>query len=175
MRVLLLGDSHLARLGPDDLVGLAARVTNAAVGGALATDLAGQLAAIDLGTHDAVVVSVGTNDAAPWQQVPLDDFGRTLAASLPPLPLVYVAPPGVDEARTRRGVDRTVALLARWSAVGRAVVERAGGVVVETPVLLAPLGSAAFVDDGLHLTRAAYDLLVPAIAEALGTAGAPAS
>lgn len=49
-------------VGPD--------VCNAAEGGASALDLLAQAtrAAVDEG--DLVVVSVGTNDAAPWKQVP---------------------------------------------------------------------------------------------------------
>jgi len=34
--------------------------------------------------------------------------------------------------------------------------------------VLAPLGADAFLDDGVHLTGAAYDVLLPAIAAAIG-------
>lgn len=169
MRVLLLGDSHLARLGPADLARLGSQVTNAAVGGANAGDLAGQLAGVaDPASCDVVVVSVGTNDAAPWKQLPIAESERALADLVATLrlPLVYVASPGVDEARLERSTDRTDAVLADYSRAAAAVAAAAGGAVVDTPALLASLGGRAFVDDGLHLTTAAYAVLVPAIAAA---------
>ena len=175
MRVLLLGDSHLSRLSPGDLGRIAPDVTNAAVGGAFATDLAGQLAGIaDLAAYDVVVVSVGTNDAAPWKQVPIETSERALAEAVarllarPDARIVYVASPGVDETRLDRVADRTNEVLADYSRVAADVVSAAGGAVVDTPALLAPLGCAAYVDDGVHLTPAAYELLVPAIADAVG-------
>ncbi len=149
-------------------------MTNAAVGGSIATDLAGQVAGVrDLATYDVVVVCVGTNDAAPWRQVPIETSERALAdvvARLPPRPgrrLVYVASPGVDEARLERVADRTNDVLTDYSRVAAAVVTAAGGSVVDTPSVLAPLGGAAFTDDGLHLTPAAYELLIPALAAAV--------
>ncbi len=175
MRVLLLGDSHLARLSPGDLGRIAPDVTNAAVGGASAPDLARQVAGIaDLPSYDVVVVSVGTNDAAPWKQVPIETSERALADAVARLPkrpamhVVYVASPGVDETRLDRVPDRTNEVLADYSRVAAHVVSAAGGAVVDTPAVLAPLGRAAYLDDGLHLTQAAYELLVPAIAGAVG-------
>ena len=41
-----------------------------------------------------------------------------------------------------------------------------GARVVDSPALLAPLGAAALAADGLHLTGAAYDVLLPAVREA---------
>ncbi|MBA3783183.1 SGNH/GDSL hydrolase family protein [Nocardioides sp. InS609-2] len=171
MRVLLLGDSHLARIQPDDLTRIAAEVTNAAISGSFATDLADQVAGVaDLASYDVVVIGVGTNDAAPWKQVPIETSERALADAVVRLPqrIVYVASPGVDETRLKRVADRTNEVLADYSRVAADVVAAAGGSVVDTPAVLASLGSAAFVDDGVHLAPAAYELLIPAIAAAVG-------
>lgn len=69
---------HLVRIAPD--------VTNAAVGGASTRDLAGQAGGAAIESDDVVVVSVGSNDAAPWKQVPLEEFTRLLATFLADLP-----------------------------------------------------------------------------------------
>ena len=67
MRVLMLGDSHLARLEEGDLERmrsrLGAEVENAAVGGAWSGDLHRRVGGRDLARYDAVVLSIGTNDA----------------------------------------------------------------------------------------------------------------
>ena len=69
MRVVLLGDSHLARVRRDLLV-LGPDVCNAAEGGASSLDLLAQATGAAVEEDDLVVVSVGTNDAAPWKHVP---------------------------------------------------------------------------------------------------------
>lgn len=75
MRIVLLGDSHLARIRRD-LPALGPDVCNAAVGGASALDLLAQAATASVGEDDVAVVSVGTNDAAPWKQVPVLTFSH---------------------------------------------------------------------------------------------------
>ena len=163
----MVGDSHLARVRGHRLGALEAAlgcpVVNLAVGGANVRDVAAQLdgAPADV---DRVLLSVGTNDAAPWKQVPLPEFTVLFAALVALLPgrLLYVASPGVVESRTAPG-DRTLAGLAAYTEVARAAVARVGGQTLETPRLLGGLGDAAFEDDGLHLSEPAYDLLLGAL------------
>jgi hypothetical protein len=162
----LLGDSHLAFLGPtipalgDDLV-------NLAVGGAVAQDLGCQVHGVSLPVGAPLVVSIGTNDADPSRGLPLDAFGAVVDAFIaarPGHPWVYLSSPGcvgdVDETWTAAGI-------ARYSARAAASFADADGVVLDTPSLLAPLGDDAFTDDRFHLTAAAYDVLVPVLAAAL--------
>ncbi len=168
MRVVLLGDSHLARVRRD-LPVLGPEVHNAARGGASSLDLADQVAGAGVGDGDAVVVSVGTNDAAPWRQVPLAEFGAALGAILRSVSgrRVYVAPPGVDEARLSRPQDRSNAVLDDYRRTAVGICAEVGAVVVPTPAVLAGLGARAFTEDGVHLTGPAYALLLPAIAAAV--------
>lgn len=174
MTILLLGDSHLARLrtqgGQDRLESLlGAPVDNRAVGGSTVRALALQADGLELSSYDAVVVSLGTNDAAPWGAVPLEDF-RSGAAALVDggrgARWVALTTPGVDGARTP-DEGRSNGLMARYADALAAVVEDAGGVTVRSRAVLSPLGSDGFVDDGFHLSASAYDLLLPAIAEAV--------
>jgi lysophospholipase L1-like esterase len=169
MRIVLLGDSHLARVrrnltvvGPD--------VRNAAEGGASALDLVAQATRSDVGEADVVVVSVGTNDAAPWRQVCVRVFARALSDFLQSAPArrcVYVAPPGVDESRLPASGDRTNAVLDEYRNAAVSICHDAGAPVIRTERLVEPLGAGAFVSDGLHLSGAAYKVVLPAIAAAV--------
>lgn len=176
MRIVLLGDSHLARVRRD-LALVGPDVHNAAVGGATSRDLAGQAERADvaaLADGDVVVVSVGTNDASPRKQVPVPSFVDHLRACWSSVPArrVYVAPPGVDEARLGGPADRTNRVIDDYRTAALAVCRELGVNVVPAEQVLAPLGADAFVDDGLHLTGRGYRLLLPAIAA--GVRGATA-
>ncbi len=172
--VLLLGDSHLSRIRRARLRRLEAavgdRVLNAAVGGSSSLDLADQLGG---GSHaDVAMLSVGTNDAAPWKRVPLETYRRALVAVVPRVPaarVVYVGSPGVDERRLTRANDRTNARLREYVEAAADVVRGHGGEFFDSAELLAGLDVDVFEDDGVHLNRAGYDHLLPALA-ALATA-----
>lgn len=162
MRVLVAGDSHLARpvragwrIAPD--------ATSVAVGGSVATDLPDQVAGLDPSAYDVVVVSIGTNDAG-WRDVPLEEFTAAigwLLAWSEPTPVLLMRSPGCDE--TAAAGHWSNARLTAYAEAAGALVEAAGGELLDTPSVLAPLGREAFVEDGFHLTAAAYDLLLPAL------------
>lgn len=156
MRVVLLGDSHLARLGrPLPLLG--PDVVNAAVGGAVATDVPAQAFAVPVLPDDVAVLSVGTNDGMPGYAVTPGSMASALVDLVDrvhPARWVYVVPPlpeSGEHGEAARAVLATTGVLA----------------VVDAPALLAPLGARAFLEDGLHLTAAAYDVVLPAIAAAV--------
>ena len=168
MRIVLLGDSHLARVRRD-LPMVGPDVCNVAEGGASALDLLAQAtrAAVDEG--DLVVVSIGTNDAAPWKQVPVRVFARAVLDCMQSVPArrwLYVAPPGVDESRLTGSGNRTNAILDEYRDAAVSACNDAGARVVRTERVIKPLGAGAFVSDGLHLSGPAYKVLLPAIAEA---------
>ena len=175
MRIVLLGDSHLARVRRDlDRLTCGGpaqpSILNVAAGGAFASDLAAQSTAARVGAEDRVAVSVGTNDAAPWKQVPLDEaLGhiQQFLATVRPRRLVYLCPPGVDEDRLDMGNDRTDEVTARYSAVFCRAFTAAGARTVDAPTLLAPLGRRAFVADGVHLSGRGYDVILPALRSAV--------
>ncbi|WP_188113323.1 SGNH/GDSL hydrolase family protein [Nocardioides humilatus] len=172
MRIVLLGDSHLD-YADDHLALLGDRVLNAAVGGASVDDLPGQARGLDLGPDDVVVLSVGTNDAAPWKQVPIAEFGRRASEWLRALPVggcVVMTTPGVDEARLVGFGDRTNQVMRDYAGALCAAAAEVAAEVVDAQAVLAPLGSRAYVDDGVHLTDDAYRLLLPVVAEAVGRA-----
>lgn len=174
MTILLLGDSHLARLrttgGQDRLASLlGAPVDNRAVGGSTVRALPRQVAGLALSSYAAVVVSLGTNDGAPWGAVPLEEFRAGIAAVVDAADggrWVALTTPGVDGARTLDG-GRGNDVLVEYADALASVIEGVGGVALRSRDVIAPLGGDGFEDDGFHLPPSAYDLLLPAIAEAV--------
>lgn len=101
-----------------------------------------------------VVCSVGTNDAAPWKQVPLEEFGRNcdqlLAATvqyqwlmLGPGPVIERGAPG----------ERTNETMAAYGAAVQQVAERHGARFVSLADVLA---SDDLADDGVHIIDSGY-------------------
>lgn len=177
MTTVLIGDSHLARVRRD-LAILGTRVRNAAVGGSSSLGLLEQAASARVGGEDVVVVSVGTNDAAPWKRVSLADFLHALSSCLRSVEAggwVYVAPPGVVEARLTGHGDRTNAAVDQYRAAAIAAFREAGAHVVRADLLVGPLGASAFAADGVHLNGAGYRALLPAVASAISEVGSGTS
>jgi lysophospholipase L1-like esterase len=171
-RVVLVGDSHLAHLGPApeglDLPGVDG-VLNVAEDGAAAGHLLDQVRRAGVTADDVLVVSVGTNDATPGRPRAVDEFTETLRFLLDevaPARAVLLVPPGVDEDR-QTDDEHTNWGVAAYAERAAALFGAAGAQVVEAWVLLAPLRERAFADDGLHLSEAGYDVLLPALREAV--------
>jgi lysophospholipase L1-like esterase len=171
--VLLLGDSHLARIRGQRTRRLERetkrRVINAAVGGANSLDLAQQVN--DQQTADTVVVSVGTNDAAPWKEVPLLYFKRaltTLLADLPGTRPIYLASPGVDERRPTSPGDRTNAAIGRYTTAAAEIFADHGGTTLDLRSALSGQSFEAYESDGVHLTHRAYERLLTELVHRVG-------
>lgn len=171
VRIVLLGDSHLARI-KRDLPRLGQNVVNAAVGGATIHDLDAQAVAASVGHDDVLVLSIGTNDSAPWQAVPLSSFAAALERFLGSWDvrrLVIILPPGVDESRLDSAGDRTNALLSEYRAAEIGAAATVDARLVDSRALLLPLGSRAFAQDGLHLSGKGYRVLLPALASVIAS------
>ncbi|TCJ31078.1 SGNH/GDSL hydrolase family protein [Nocardioides jejuensis] len=169
MPVLITGDSHLARPVRGGW-SIGADAVSVAFGGSVATDLFHQVDGLDPAAYDVVVVSIGTNDAG-WRDVPLPAFLGAIGAFLDwagATPVLLMTSPGCDEQRASDHWSDT--RLRQYADEAAALVTAAGSGVLDTPAVLAPLGTAAFVDDGFHLTPAAYDLLLPALRDAASAA-----
>jgi len=163
MRVLMLGDSQLARLSRYPRL-VARETTNRAVGGATAPEMLDQLGDLDPAAYDVVLVGVGTNDAGS-RPVPLPDFVGAIQAVIDRLggtPLVFVTSPGADA----RAIDYDDAHMTAYASAGAAVVLAAGGEVVDTPSVIAPMRLAGRTPDGIHISQLGHLLYVPALRRA---------
>lgn len=178
--VVLSGDGHMGRFTRPRLRALEALLPgtaayNCAAGGVDSADLACQAPVFARLQPWAVVVSVGTNDAAPWKAVGLDEFCKNLRSGFIAFgaPVVYVSPPPIDEAaqwdERRR---RTNEALIRYERAARDVCDAVGAAYLDTRTLLKPnidMTSASdfHVEGGVHLNDTGYAVLIPAIASAL--------
>jgi lysophospholipase L1-like esterase len=163
MRVLMLGDSQLARLARYPRL-IARETTNRAVGGATAPEVLDQLGDLDPAAYDVVLVGVGTNDAGT-RPVPLPDFVAAIEnviARLARTPFVFVTSPGADA----RAAGYDDALMASYAHAASAVVRAAGGSVVDTPAVIARLRGAGRTPDGIHISQLGHLLYVPALRRA---------
>lgn len=177
-RTLLLGDSHLAYADlRHDSWHEVPTVARVAFGGACVHDLPAQATQVDPTPSDVAVLSVGTNDAAPWKQVPLEQFTARLTEFVAATRVggwVLVTSPGMDPAQSGDfgPGDRDDQVLERYRNAAEQAFEAGAAdvpwTVVRTERLLAPLGPGAFLADGIHLTAQAYDRVLPALATAVG-------
>jgi lysophospholipase L1-like esterase len=172
MTVLLVGDSNLARLYYElpDLAPQAfgADVECRAAGGAWSGSLREQIGDRAASDYTAVVVSIGSSDShTPYGSSPavfrenlsreLERGGRWIA--LLPRDLARALDPSeTDEVNTRIRV---------FSEILAELVTASGGIALDVGAITGTLALAAYDDDGIHLTRGAYEKLVPEIANAI--------
>lgn len=160
MRLLILGDSQLAWFAQRPWT-FPRGTVNKAIGGAIAPEAVAQLDSVGASAWDVVMLGVGTNDAGT-RPVPLEEFLdciRTVIDRVAPAPVVFVTSPGADH----RAPLYDDAHMKRYAAEAAAVVRGAGGVVVDTPRVLAPLGLRGRRPDGIHISRAGHALYLPAL------------
>lgn len=172
MTVLLVGDSNLARLYDElpDLVPQAfgADVESRAAGGAWSGSLRDQIGDRAASGYEAVVVSIGSSDShIPYGSCPatfrenlsreLERGGRWIAL-LPRDLLRALDPSETDEVNAR---------IRTYSGILAELVKAAGGIALDVGAITGSLAPAAYDDDGIHLTREAYEKLVPEIADAI--------
>lgn len=172
MTMLLIGDSNLARLYDElpDLVPRAfgAEVECRAAGGAWSGSLRHQIGDRAVSDYEAVVVSIGSSDShTPYGSSPatfrenlsreLESGGRWIAL-LPRDLLRALDPSTTDEVNTRIRI---------YSGILAELVKDSGGIALDVGAITGTLGPAAYDNDGIHLTRGAYEKLVPEIADAI--------
>ncbi|WP_406051566.1 SGNH/GDSL hydrolase family protein [Kribbella sp. NBC_00889] len=170
--VLLLGDSNLARLyhGLPDLVPLAfgASVECRAVGGAWSGSLRDQIGDRTLSEYDAIVLSIGSSDNHPaFASSPAlfrENVSRELERGGRWIALV---PPGLARAPEPFDTAEVNALIRVYAGVLAELVLARGGIALDVRGVADRLGPAAFDADGMHLTRVAYQEMVPEIAGAI--------
>lgn len=172
MTILLLGDSNLARLhhGLPDLVPQAfgASVECRAVGGAWSGSLRNQVGDRIPSDYDAIVVSIGSSDNHPaLASSPVlfrENVSRELERGGHWIALV---PPGLSRAPEPFDTAEVNALIRVYAGVLTELVKARGGIALDVHAVVDRLGPAAFDGDGMHLTRLAYQELVPEIANAI--------
>ena len=167
LRVALVGDSHLTdassrpvtKLGPR-LRSMNFEVVTLARGG-LDTRQAVRHAAPD--DVDWIVYSFGTNDAAPWKQVPPDEYERNYATLLTAgagAAQLVLGPPPVSD----RQIGRLNNVVRQYSDIAARVAQERGAHFVE---LIGQLTELDLAEDGVHLNDRAYATLAALVVDIL--------
>jgi len=178
MTILLLGDSNLVVLQEQypDLVPLAfgGDIESRAVGGAWSGSLRGQVGDRDPESYDAVVLSIGSSDSHPPYGSSLDLFRENVTRELERGGRwVALVPPGLVRALEPYDTAEINVLIREYAEALAELVTAAGGTAIRVREVTDRLGPAAFDPDGMHLSRAAYEGLVPQIAEVLAPVSHP--
>lgn len=166
MKVLLIGDSHLARMAPYTRL-IASQCEVRAVGGSTALDLTAQLDGVDPAAFDVIGISVGTNDCGPVGiDVPVSlDLLRSVVDQVAPTPVLMINNPGANDVARQWGYD--VDAMRAYAEQASTLVRARGGRSLDLQRVIAPLGPKRLTPDGFHISRAAHALVFPALRVAL--------
>lgn len=178
-KLVLFGDSLLALASKSHLVLLEDKlegqydVYNCAVGGWDSRDLLKKSSYIAKLNPDVLVLSLGTNDASPWKQVPVAEFTDNVSKSLQffgKSRIVYFLPMPIDETKQIPDKQRTNKLQKEYHDTAKNLCEKLGLEFTESWDIFEPLletGKEYLVDDGVHLNDFAYETLFSEIARIL--------
>ncbi len=181
MKVVLFGDSLLALVYKPLIQELESKVPgsdvyNCAVGGWDTDDGVIKAPYIASLNPDAVVISLGTNDSAPWKQVPIERFRSNLVSILKSFTdsrIVFFLPPPVNEAKQREGRQRTNILTRQYADAAKEVCVATGSVaLIESWEMFSPLlenGPDYHTEDGVHLNDYGNSLLITHLAHVLNS------
>jgi lysophospholipase L1-like esterase len=113
------------------------------------------------------VYSFGTNDAAPWKQLSLEEFERNYTRLLGMCSdrIIVLGPSSVAE---EAAWPRTNALQRRYSDIASGLTSHVGGTFIELFELLGGR-EEVLLDDGVHLNDAAYERITAVVLATLDT------
>lgn len=170
-KIVLVGDSVLARVNQDGAVALRPRLEAAfperaldvlAVGGASSETTIANIAGYTFDAHDLVVISLGLNDAAPWKQIPLEQFianYKTILETIGHKNIVLLAPTFVDTVKQGQP-GRDNATINQYAQGVRDLADSYELQFVDGfEIIRSHQKDELHVADGVHLNTAGYDLI----------------
>jgi lysophospholipase L1-like esterase len=178
-KLVLFGDSLFAQAGKERVL-LFERalgdydVYNCAAGGWDTNDCVRKSPYISKLEADVVVISLGTNDASPWKQVPLATFTDNLPkifSNFSKSRIVYFLPPPVNEEKLPESKKSlTNEVLEKYIEGIRQVCAKSGVDVLDSWKIFKPMllnGEDYHVEDGVHLTDLAYEKIADEVSRIL--------
>lgn len=178
-KAVLFGDSLFAQMGKQRLIMFEEALPgydfyNCAAGGWDTNDCADKAPYIAGLKPDLVIISLGTNDAAPWKQVPLDTFRANIPkifGAFESSRIVYFLPPPVNEQKiAQTEPNRSIEGIRDYHDAAKAVCEERGVAYIDSFAIFQPLldgGTDYHVDDGVHFNDVAYELIARELARIL--------
>lgn len=178
-KLVLFGDSLFAQAGKhrvimfeDALPGY--DVYNCAVGGWNTSDCVNKGPYIAKLQPDVLVISLGTNDAAPWKQVDMETYKANIPkifATFPESKIVWFLPTPVDEVKTKSvGKDLTNDVVKKYHDAAKQICTDNGVAFIDSFAVFMPLlesGKEYHVEDGVHFTDFAYETIANELAKVL--------
>lgn len=170
-KLILFGDSLFAQAGKhrvvmfeDALPGY--DVYNCAVGGWNTNDCVKKAPYISKLEADVVVISLGTNDAAPYKQVPIDEFVANIPKILEAFKeseVIWYLPTPIDQTKSNTfGKVIPNEVVKEYHDAAKKVCEESGIKVINSFAIFKPMldaGETYHSEDGVHYIDKAYEII----------------
>ncbi len=178
-KLILYGDSLFAQVGKPRLLMLenvlpSYDIYNCANGGWDTNDCLKKAPYIARLQPDILVISLGTNDASPHKLVPLDTFVDNIPkifAHFPSSKIIYFLPPPVNEVKIKNvGKNLTNQDIKKYHDAAKKVCEENSIAYIDSFTAFKPLldaGHDYHIEDGVHLTDFAYEVIATELAKLL--------
>lgn len=176
-KLVLFGDSLFGKVGrPETLMlekalGGNYDVYNCATGGWSTVDLVRKAPFIARLQPDVVVISVGTNDAAPWREITLKDFKKNLpiiADAFEGSRIIFFPPPPISEDTQSKAKQRNNSDLHGYHDAIKSFCNARSLDYIDAWSVFESLqkrGETYHVEDGVHLSDHGYEVLFEAMRE----------
>jgi lysophospholipase L1-like esterase len=177
-KLVLFGDSLFAEIGKDRTALLERTLSgydvyNCAVAGWDTNDCVAKAPYISKLQSDVVVISLGTNDASPWKQVPLEKFQQNIPKIFEAFhdsKVIYLLPPPVDEAKTTKAFNSPMPDMKSYNEAAKTLCQEHGIAYIDSFAVFKPLldaGREYHTEDGMHLNDFAYEIIAAELARIL--------
>lgn len=178
-KLVLFGDSLFGRFGRERIINLENAIKdydvyNCAAGGYNSDDCVRKAPYISKLKPDVLVLSLGTNDSAPWKQIPVSTFDENLPKifeNFSSSKLVYFLPPPVDESKTAEEKKSfTNEIVKQYHDVIRQACLSHDVMVLDSWKIFMPMleaGQDYHDEDGIHLNDLAYTTITTELAKLL--------
>ena len=181
MKIVLFGDSLLKNFGKDQLLELetavaGADIYNCAVGGWDTNDGVKKSPYIAGLKSDVVILGFGTNDCAPWKQVPLEQFRTNIKQLLQHFAgsrVLYFLPPPIRQANGH-GADyqRSPEMVKRYHDAAKELLAQEGIEYLDSHAIFTPLlesNQNYHIEDGIHLNDLGYKILIKELSKLINS------
>lgn len=173
-KLVLFGDSLLANFDKDLVSKLEEQlkdydIYNCAVSGWDTNDGMKKSLYISCLKPDVVVIGFGTNDAAPWKQVSLEQFTKnvnTILDNFNSSKIVFFLPPPVNEEEEEKREKRTNKVMKQYHDAARQISLGKGAEVLDSwSIFMSFLkqGREYHLEDGIHLNDFGYEVFTESL------------
>lgn len=149
-------------------------IYNCAVGGWDTNDCVEKAPYISKLKPDVLVISLGTNDAAPWKQVPLEKFKQNIPKIFKEFnssKIVYFLPTPVDEVKiASTDSRRSIKEIKDYHDAAMEVCKANGIAYIDSFSIFKPFldsGKEYHIEDGVHYNDFAYETIASELAKVL--------